>query len=92
MRAIPADGDYGASVDSSITYVTTIKDYALVFEADLPAPSTARVLVSGLNIMNSSGLPSVGPGRWIFDTYVVQCCCCCCCPLLSLVVAVLSML
>jgi len=70
VRAIPADGDYGASVDSSITYVTTIKDYALVFEADLPSPSTARVLVSGLNIMNSSGLPGVGPGRWIFDTLI----------------------
>ena len=42
MRAIPADGDYGASVDSSITYVTTIKDYALVFEADLPAPTCRR--------------------------------------------------
>jgi hypothetical protein len=69
VRAIPADGAYGATVMvNSIPYTSLIKDYALVFEADLPAPSTARVLVSGLNIMASNGLPGVGPGRWVFDT------------------------
>ena len=69
VRAIPADGAYGATVMvNSIPYTSLIKDYALVFEADLPAPSTARVLVSGLNILGGNGLPSAGPGRWIFDT------------------------
>ena len=69
VRAIPTDGAYGATVMvNSIPYTSLIKDYALVFEADLPAPSTARVLVSGLNILGGNGLPSAGPGRWIFDT------------------------
>ena len=69
VRTIPADGAYGATVMvNSIPYTSLIQDYPLVFEADLPAPSTARVLVSGLNIMASNGLLGVGPGRWIFAT------------------------
>ena len=33
-----------------------------MFEADLPAPSTARVLVSGLNILGGTGCRAPGPG------------------------------
>ena len=68
-RAIPIDG-----VQAGTSWASLIKDYAMVFEADLPGTSVAdvastRVLVSGLSVLNStSGLSTDGPGRWAFDT------------------------
>ena len=54
VRAIPADGAYGASVMvNAIPYTSLIKDYALVFEAGPSSPF--RVSVCAARTLNATG-------------------------------------